>query len=63
MRLYYVTQAAVRPPTFVVSTNEPDAIHFSYQRYVANRIRERFGFEGTPIKVLYRRKRRRGDEE
>ncbi len=63
VRLYYVTQAAVRPPTFVVSTNEPDAIHFSYQRYVANRIRERFGFEGTPIKVLYRRKRRRGDEE
>jgi GTP-binding protein len=63
VRLYYITQASVRPPTFVVSTNEPDAVHFSYQRYVANRIRERFGFEGTPIRVVYRRKRRRGDEE
>jgi GTP-binding protein len=63
VRLYYVTQASVRPPTFVVVTNEPDAVHFSYQRYVANRIRERFGFEGTPIRVFYRRKRRRGDGE
>lgn len=59
VRLYYVTQAATKPPTFVVVTNEPDAVHFSYQRYVANRIRERFGFEGTPIRVFYRAKRRR----
>ncbi len=62
VRLFYVTQASTRPPTFVAVTNEPDAIHFSYERYVANRIRERFGFEGTPIRVLYRRRRRRGDE-
>lgn len=63
VRLFYVTQASTKPPTFVVVTNEPDAIHFSYQRYVANRIRERFGFEGTPVRVFYRRRRRRGDDE
>lgn len=63
VRLYYVTQASTKPPTFVAVTNEPDAVHFSYQRYVANRIRERFGFEGTPVRVFYRRRRRRGDED
>ncbi|HEY8429293.1 MAG TPA: ribosome biogenesis GTPase Der [Sandaracinaceae bacterium] len=63
VRLFYVTQASSRPPTFVAVTNEPDAVHFSYQRYVANRIRERFGFDGTPVRVLYRRRRRRGDDE
>ncbi len=59
VRLYYVTQASTRPPTFVAVTNEPEAVHFSYQRYVANRIREAFGFEGTPLRVYYRRRRRR----
>jgi GTP-binding protein len=58
-RLYYVTQAEVRPPRFVIVTNEPDAIHFSYQRYVANALRKRFGFEGTPIRLIWRRKSRR----
>lgn len=53
-RLYYVTQAEVRPPTFVVMTNEPEGVHFSYQRYVVNQIRERFGFRATPIRVRYR---------
>jgi GTP-binding protein len=62
VRLYYVTQASVRPPTFVAMTNEPEAVHFSYQRYVANRIRERFELEGTPVRVFYRRRRRRGDD-
>jgi GTP-binding protein len=63
VRLYFITQAEVRPPTFVVITNHPTDVHFSYQRYVINMIRERFGFEGTPIRVRYRQKRRRGDEE
>lgn len=61
VRLYYVTQAQVRPPTFVAMTNEPDAIHFSYERYVVNSLRKRFGFEGTPLRVIYRRRKRRGD--
>lgn len=56
VRLYYVTQAMVAPPTFIVVTNHPKYVHFSYQRYVTNQIRERFGFEGTPIRVRYRGK-------
>jgi len=59
IRLYYVTQAQMAPPTFVVVTNFPDLVHFSYQRYVENQLRERFGFEGTPLRVRYRPKRRR----
>jgi GTP-binding protein len=60
VRLYYVTQAETHPPRFVVMTNEPDYIHFSYQRYLVNAIRERFGFDGTPIRVTYKLKQRRG---
>jgi len=63
VRLFYVTQAESRPPTFIVITNEPENIHFSYQRYIQNQIRKRFGFEGTPIRIRYRRRKRKGDEE
>ncbi len=63
VRLYFITQAETRPPTFIVVTNEPENVHFSYQRYIQNQIRKRFGFEGVPIRIRYRRKRRRGDEE
>jgi len=59
VRLYYITQASVAPPTFVVMTNSPDDVHFSYQRYVVNQIRQRFGFRGTPIRVRYRGKKGR----
>ncbi len=59
VRLYFVTQAATRPPTFIAVTNEPKNVHFSYQRYVINSIRERFGFEGTPVRVYYRPRRQR----
>lgn len=59
VRLYYVTQASTAPPTFVVMTNEPKGVHFSYQRYVINQIRKRFGFRGTPIRVRYRGKKKR----
>ncbi len=59
VRLYYVTQAEVRPPRFVIMTNEPEAVHFSYQRYVANALRERFGFEGTPIRLVWKKKSKR----
>ena len=62
VRLYYVTQAQVKPPTFIAVTNDPQCVHWSYQRYVVNQIRKRFGFEGTPIIVRYRKKKRRGDE-
>jgi GTP-binding protein len=59
VRLYYVTQAETHPPRFIVMTNEPEGIHFSYQRYVVNAIRERFGFQGTPVRVTYKQKPRR----
>ena len=62
-RLYFVTQAETAPPVFVVMTNEPDHIHFSYRRFVTNQLRKAFGFEGVPIHVVYKKRRRRGDEE
>jgi GTP-binding protein len=58
-RFYFVTQAETAPPVFVVQASDPDHVHFSYQRYVVNAIRKRFGFEGVPIQVHYRRPRRR----
>jgi len=61
-RLYYVTQAQVAPPTFVAMTSDPDAIKVSYQRYVASQLRKRFGFDGVPVRVVYRARRRRGNE-
>jgi GTPase len=57
VRLYYVTQAQVEPPTFVAITNHPDDVHFSYKRYVQNQLAKRFAFVGTPVRVLYRKKK------
>lgn len=54
LRIYYVTQVAIKPPTFVVFVNEPDIMHFSYERFLENRIRESFDFEGTPIRLITR---------
>lgn len=57
-RLYYITQAESSPPLFVIISSSPEAVHFSYQRFVINQLRSHFGFEGVPIKVVYRDKRR-----
>ena len=54
VRIKYATQAEIRPPTFVIFTNEANLIHFSYRRYLENHFRKRFGFEGTAIKFEYR---------
>lgn len=54
LRVYYTTQAAVKPPTFIVFVNEPELMHFSYERFIENRIRETFDFEGTPIRLITR---------
>lgn len=59
VRLYYATQVSAAPPTFMITSNYPDRIHFSYRRYVVNQLRERFGFEGTPVRVFYRGKDKR----
>ncbi len=58
IRLYYITQAQTRPPTFVVSVNQPDGMHFSYQRYLQNQLRDTFGFVGTPVRLYARAKTR-----
>ena len=47
------------PPTFVAMSNAPDSIHFSYQRFVANQFRKHFGFEGVPLRIRYKARRRR----
>jgi GTP-binding protein len=58
-RIYYITQATVAPPTFVAMVNDPALIHPSYQRYVVNQLRSRFGFEGVPVRVFYRKRERK----
>jgi GTP-binding protein len=60
-RLFFITQAEVAPPLFVVMTNEPEHIHFSYERYLVNQLRKAFGFEGVPLRVSYRKRKRRGE--
>ena len=54
LRVYYATQVSVKPPTFVVFVNEPELMHFSYLRFLENRIRDAFSFEGTPIHIIAR---------
>lgn len=54
LKIYYTTQVAIKPPTFVIFVNEKEMMHFSYTRYLENRIREAFGFEGTPLKFIIR---------
>jgi GTP-binding protein len=56
IRIYYLTQASIRPPTFVVFTDKADKMHFSVERFLINRLREQFGFEGTPIVIKTKRR-------
>jgi GTP-binding protein len=55
-KIFYATQVAVAPPTFVIFVNDPELIHFSYKRYLENRIREEYGFLGTPIRLIFRQR-------
>ena len=57
LKIYYVTQVAVKPPTFVVFVNDKELMHFSYTRYLENRIRDTFGFRGTPLKFIIRERK------
>ncbi|ERM20192.1 ribosome biogenesis GTPase Der [Brevibacillus laterosporus] len=56
LKINYTTQVAVKPPTFIVFVNDPELMHFSYERYLENKIRGAFEFEGTPIRILTRKK-------
>ena len=55
-RIYYATQVSVQPPTFVLSCNDPKLMHFTYERFIENQLRQAFDFEGTPIKLITRKK-------
>ena len=57
LRLYYITQVCVKPPTFVIFVNDKELMHFSYTRYIENQIRETFGFKGTPLKFIIRERK------
>ncbi len=57
VKYYYITQVAIKPPTFVVFVNYPDGVHFSYLRYIENNLREAFGFRGTPVRIFAKRRR------
>lgn len=57
LRVYYMTQVSTNPPTFVVFVNDPELMHFSYQRFLINQLRENFDFSGTPIKIIARKRK------
>ncbi|BEU87649.1 ribosome biogenesis GTPase Der [Selenomonas sp. TAMA-11512] len=56
LKIYFMTQADIKPPKFILFVNDPELVHFSYVRYIENTLRENFGFEGTPLKIIVRGK-------
>jgi GTP-binding protein len=56
VKMNYITQVSTAPPTFVIVTNIPEGIHFSYERYLLNQMREAFGFEGVAVRLRFRKK-------
>ncbi len=62
LKIYYMTQASTRPPTFVCFVNKKELFHYSYQRYIDNRIREVFGLEGTPTRMIIRERESKNDK-
>lgn len=56
LKIYYMTQASIRPPTFIIFLNKAELMHYSYQRYLENQLRKSFGFEGTPVRFILRQK-------
>lgn len=57
LKIFYITQVSVKPPAFVIFVNDKKLMHFSYTRYIENKIREAFGFAGTPLKFIIREKK------
>ena len=62
-KIFFVTQADICPPRFIIFVNEPELLHFSYLRFIENRLRESFGFEGTPLKFIVRKHNQKDDEQ
>ncbi len=63
LKFYYMTQVGIMPPQFVTFVNYPEAVHFSYQRFIVNIIRESFGFDGVPVKLFIRRRKNKDEAE
>jgi GTP-binding protein len=63
LKVYFGSQVATRPPTFMFVVNDPDLVHFSYQRYLQNVLREEFGFEGVPLKIFFRARKRYEEDD
>lgn len=62
LKIYFMTQADIKPPKFLVFVNDPELMHFSYLRFLENKLRESFGFEGTPLKLVVRGRKEEDDE-
>lgn len=62
LKFFYMTQVSTKPPHFVIFVNYPEAVHFSYERYILNLIRESFGFDGVPLKISIRKRKGRDDQ-
>ncbi len=62
LKIYYATQVSVQPPTFIIFVNDTDIVHFSYERYLENFFRKTFGFEGTPIRIFFRNKKKETEQ-
>ncbi|GMQ56940.1 ribosome biogenesis GTPase Der [Vallitalea sediminicola] len=60
LKLYYMTQISIKPPTFIIFVNDKSLMHFSYKRYIENRVRDSFGFRGTPIHFIIRERKEKG---
>ncbi|HAP93710.1 MAG TPA: ribosome biogenesis GTPase Der, partial [Desulfotomaculum sp.] len=60
LTILYATQGGVRPPTFVLFVNAPEIMHFSYLRYLENQLRQAYGFKGTPVRLVLRKRLREG---
>lgn len=56
LKILYITQAGVKPPTFIIFVNDPELMHFSYERYLENQLRSTYGFEGTPLRLVIRKR-------
>src|SRR6185437_5793234 len=63
VKLLYGTQVKAGPPTFVVACNDPDGVHFSYRRFLSNRFRDDFNFGGAPIRLYFRKRKQRANDE
>ena len=61
LKIYFMTQADIQPPKFIIFVNDPELMHFSYLRFLENKLRENFGFEGAPLKLVVRGRKEEED--